>query len=217
MVSGGKQCCILGKARNGAPSLTALSCQLFPAKQGHFFPTKEAPVTSSMRRHSGRVTGAGSPWFRAGTSRSFHPQVPQLHWKHTQYLSRRQKGFPRKSWISLSCPCGHPTFPLHLQECRAGVPSREPFGTCPNCCTSVSGSAHISKLGEHEAAAGDQSWNCHLRGDKWSQRGRFGCKIGSEWREIWGCLDSKPRPLPTRGSFTLTQRCHFPPPSHTCS
>lgn len=118
---------------------------------------------------------------------------------HTDILSGRQKGFPRKSWISLSCPCGHPTFPLHPQECRAGVLSREQIGTCPNFHTSVSGSAHISKLGEHRAAAGDQSWNCQLRGTSGGREGDLAAKSGQNGGKFGAAWTASPDPFPTEG------------------
>lgn len=192
------QPCIPGKAKNGTPTLTALSRQLFPAKQGHFFPTKEVPVTSQSEETQWEGDRGWQPLVPGRDQLELpSPSSSTPFGAHTSVW--KAESFLRESWISLSCTCGHPTCTLHPQECRAGVPSWEPPGTCPNCHFSVSGSAHISKPGEHGAAAGDHGWNCHLQGASGVRKGDLAAKLGQNRGKLGAARTASPDPFPTEG------------------
>lgn len=57
-------CCIPRKAGNGAPSLSAVSCQLFLVKQGHVFPMEEAPSDPPTPPRVGRHGWGQRGWQR---------------------------------------------------------------------------------------------------------------------------------------------------------
>lgn len=69
----------------------------------------------------------------------------------------------------------------------------------PKLQISVSGSAHISKLEEHRAAAGDQGWNCHLRGTSRVREGDLAAKLGQNGGKFGAAWTASPDPFPTEG------------------
>lgn len=107
--------------------------------------------------------------------------------------------FLRKSWISLSCTYGHPT----LNTASLGVQGRGPIlganWDVPKLQIRVSGSAHISKLGEHRAAAGDQGWNCHLWGTGGVREGDLDAKLDQNGGKFGAAWTVSPDPFPTEG------------------
>lgn len=182
VVSRVKPCCIPGKARNGAPNLTVLLCQLFPAKQGQFLPNKEAPVTSRSEKTQWKGYGG---WQAMAPGRDIGLESRKV----------LEEKLNLTFWVYLWTPHFHTV----SQECRAGVPSQEPLGTCPNCHNSVSGSTHISELGEHRAAAGDQGWNCHLQGTRGVRKGDLAAKLGQNRGKFEAPWTASPDPFPTEG------------------
>lgn len=105
----------------------------FPSKARTLFLTKEAPVTSKSERTQWEGDG-GWQLLAPGRDQLELPSPSPSTPFEAHTSTWKAERFPRKSWVSLSgCSCGQPTFTLHSQEYRAGVPSPEPLGVCPNC------------------------------------------------------------------------------------